>query len=134
MVYLTSIKILTNVGFYDKFKYRLMPAGDSKYGGFNKFWRRMVAALFASSLTIALSYPFDLFFTKLAADMNPTRSTRLYNNTFDCFNLTQIEGGFKGCYKGAFIALGAAVPSTLFMIPLYDILSEGEFLLNNSRK
>jgi len=45
MVYLTTLKMISNIAFYDKFKRRLMPAGDNKYSGVSNAWRRIVAAL-----------------------------------------------------------------------------------------
>mmetsp|Transcript_36515 Transcript_36515/g.36109 ORF Transcript_36515/g.36109 Transcript_36515/m.36109 type:complete len:217 (-) Transcript_36515:174-824(-) len=95
MVYLTTSKMIASIGFYDKFKRRLMPAGDNKYSGVNSAWRRVAAAMLSGSITIALSYPFELFFTRITADMNGKGAKRLYSNTFDCFNLTQLEGGFR---------------------------------------
>lgn len=83
LIYLTLWKMFTNIGFYDKFKHRLMPAGDSKYTGINNYWRRAVAALGSASVTIALTYPFELFFTRITADMSTKKQPRLYKTTFD---------------------------------------------------
>ncbi len=124
MVYLTSLKMLTNIGFYDKIKRRMMPAGDDKYRGVNAFWRKATSALLAGSLTIGLTYPFEHFFTRITADMSGKGAKRLYNNTFDCFNLTQLEGGFKNLYKGSSVAMAGILPSTLLMLPLYEFLSD----------
>ena len=59
----------------------------------------------------------------MTADMNGRTSHRLYNNTYDCFNLTQLEGGFRGMYKGCTVAAFNILPSTLLMLPLYDFFS-----------
>lgn len=97
-----------------------MPAGDNKYSGFNQFWRRTLAAFGGGALTILFSYPFELMNTRMTADMNGYASHRLYNNTYDCFNLTQLEGGFRGMYKGCTVAAFSILPSTLIMLPMYD--------------
>ena len=63
MIYSITTRMFANIVFYDRFKYKLMPAGDSKYSGFDKFARRTLASLLAGSLTLAISYPFTLCFT-----------------------------------------------------------------------
>mmetsp|Transcript_29901 Transcript_29901/g.26450 ORF Transcript_29901/g.26450 Transcript_29901/m.26450 type:complete len:130 (+) Transcript_29901:423-812(+) len=103
-----------------------MPAGDNNYHGVNSLLRRSVAALLSGSLTILFSYPFDLLFTRITADMTSRKSKRLYMNTFDCFNLTQLEGGVKQLYRGAPIALFSILPSTLIMIPTYDLIQSSQ--------
>jgi hypothetical protein len=127
------MKMLVNVSMYDKFKHRMMPAGDSKYSGFSRFWRRMTAALFASTITIGLSYPFDLFFTRIAADMGGKKQRRLYLNTFDCFNMTQLQGGYRALYNGASVALATAIPSALLMLPIYEAVQPAFATLSNAQ-
>ena len=126
MAYLTMAKMISNVAFYDKFKKRFMPAGDSKYSGFNNLWRRVLVAFTSGTVTLMLSYPFELMYTRIAADMNGRSARRLYTNTFDCFNLTQLEGGFRNLYGGSTVALFSIVPSTLLMIPLYDFFQTNQ--------
>ena len=123
MVYLTTLKMISNIAFYDKFKRRLMPAGDNKYSGVSNAWRRIVAALASGSVTIMFSYPFEVFFTRITADMTGKTSRRLYSNTFDCFNLTQMEGGFRRIYVGSSVALFNILPATLWMLPIYDSMN-----------
>jgi hypothetical protein len=100
-----------------------MPAGDSKYNGFNQFYRRVLAAFGGGALTIMFTYPWELFNTRMTADMNGYKSHRLYNNTYDCFNLTQLEGGAKGMYKGCTVAAFSILPSTIIMLPMYDFFT-----------
>jgi len=99
--------MLINVGLYDKFKQKMMPAGDSKYKGFNQFWRRSAAALCGAGVTLLFTYPFELLFTRITADLNTKKQGRLYQNTFDCFNATQIEGGIRRLYRGSIVAFAS---------------------------
>lgn len=59
-IYSLTARMFSNIIFYDRFKYKLMPAGDSKYSGFDKFARRFIAAILAGATTLGLSYPFTL--------------------------------------------------------------------------
>ena len=97
-----------------------MPAGDSRYSGIDLFARRMLAAFCSGAISMAFWYPYDLFYTRLASDMNGKGQRRLYTNTFDCFNLTQLEGGFKNLYKGSLIQFCSILPMSIIMLPIYE--------------
>lgn len=121
-VYSSFIKTFMNILFYDRVKNKIMPAGDSNYSGFDRFFRRTFIALFAGAITVGVTYPFNLCFTRLSADMNGKGQKRLYRTTFDCFNMAQLEGGYKAVYSGSTVAFFSLLPTTLLMLPIYDSL------------
>ena len=90
------MKVLT----YDKIKNYFMPYDSRKYSGFDFFWRASASAVFTSGLTMLFTYPFDVFHTKMTADMSKKGEKRLFTTTFDCFNKTHLDGGRAGLFKG----------------------------------
>jgi solute carrier family 25 thiamine pyrophosphate transporter 19 len=124
MIYMNTFKMMTNIVFYDRFKRYFMPAGDAKYTGFDYLTRKISSSLLAGTLTIALSYPFELLFTRITADMNGVGQKRLYYNTFDCFNSSMIysESSYRVFYSGSLVALASTLPMTLIALPVYDML------------
>lgn len=85
---------------YDKIKNSFMPYDTKKYKGFDYFWRSSLAAAFCMGLTTLVTYPFDLFHTRLAIDLSKKGEKRLFKTTFDCFNRTNLDEGRSGLYKG----------------------------------
>ena len=57
------------------------------------------------ALTTFVTYPFDLFHTRMVADLQKKGKTRLFSTTFDCFNRTHLDEGRKGLYKGVEMAI-----------------------------
>lgn len=50
--------------------------GYQNYSGFDLLWRRITAGLLCGGLTLGLTYPFEVFSTRLMADMTPKVKTR----------------------------------------------------------
>ena len=78
-----------------------MPKDQSEYTGYEFYWRMYAQMAWTMGITAALTYPFDLFQTRLSSDISPRGKPRLYASTFDCFSQTNVHEGFrKGLYKG----------------------------------
>ena len=74
-------------------------------------------------ITAMLTYPFDLINTRLSSDMTKSGQPRLFKTTFDCFNRTNIDEGFrKGVYKGIEICMVSSFIRSLLTLPVYDLV------------
>lgn len=47
----------------------MMPFDRHKYSGLDYYWRMSMIAFFTMGPTTLLTYPFDLFHTRMAADL-----------------------------------------------------------------
>lgn len=74
------------------------------------------------ALTALLSYPLDLIHTRISVDMTKKGEPRLFTTTFDCFNRTHFDEGWKGIYKGIEISLISALLRSCLTLPVYDLL------------
>ena len=84
-------------------------------------------------ITAGLTYPFDLINTRLASDMTKKGSTRLFTTTFDCFNRTNIDEGFKkGLYKGLDLCVVSSALRAAITLPLLDVLRSKSVLGNEA--
>lgn len=100
-----------------------MPQDQSKYSGIDYYWRYYASAAMIMGLTAMLTYPLDLIHTRLATDMTQKQQIRPYVTTFDCFNRTNINEGFKaGLYKGIEFSVASSAIRALICLPLYDIV------------
>lgn len=85
----------------DRIKNAYMPLGESRYSGLDYYWRYIAAGCFVWGFTAMLAYPLDLIQTRLSSDLLIKGKPRLYTTTFDCFNRTHLDEGFRGgVYKG----------------------------------
>lgn len=101
-----------------------MPYGDeSKYTGLDYYWRVFGSFSTIVGITAGLTYPLDLIHTRLVTDMSKKGTQRLFTTTFDCFNRTNIDEGFRaGLYKGYDVAMAGAVIRAGMTLPLYDVV------------
>ena len=94
----------------------------SRYSGFDYYWRFFGSFSTTIAISAAFTYPLDLIHTRLVSDMSPVRG-RLIKTTFDCFNRTNIDEGFRsGLYKGVEINTGAAYLRACLTLPLMDFV------------
>ena len=113
--------IALQVSVYDKIKHAYMPNDQSKYTGIDYIWRLYASSAMIMGLTAGLTYPLDLIHTRLATDMTPKGQDRSYTTTFDCFNRTNINEGFKkGLYKGIEFSVASSAIRTMICMPLFD--------------
>lgn len=94
-IYRSLVAIQLKVYLYDKIKNSFMPYDNNKYKGFDYFWRSAVSGGICMGLASLLVYPFDLIHTRVSADLTKKGRPRLFTTTFDCFNRTHIDEGFK---------------------------------------
>ena len=73
-------------------------------------------------LTTFLTYPFDLFHTRITADLTKKGKPRLFKTTFDVFNRTHIDEGRRGLFKGVEAAIFSSLLRGAIVLPLYDFL------------
>lgn len=122
-VYRNLMQICLRVTVYDRVKHAYMPQDASRYAGADFYWRLLASAAMTMGITAALTYPLDLIHTRLAADMSKKGQHRLYHTTFDCFNRTNIDEGFrKGLYKGLDLSVATSAVRTVMTLPLLDAL------------
>mmetsp|Transcript_7298 Transcript_7298/g.10276 ORF Transcript_7298/g.10276 Transcript_7298/m.10276 type:complete len:149 (+) Transcript_7298:281-727(+) len=113
-IYGQWVQVLLKVAFYDRIKHLIMPYSQSRYSGLDYFIRSQIAAISCMTLSLGLTYPFDVLHTRLSADSTPSSRPRIYESTFQCFNRTNIEEGRLGLYKGVEFAAAAAVIRAMF--------------------
>ena len=82
MIYQKWMQLSLKILFYDKFKQISMPYDTQKYRGVDYGLRVLTASIFAQGLTLALTYPYDTWHTRMSADMGTNAKTRLYVNCF----------------------------------------------------
>ena len=100
-----------------------MPYDSSKYTGIDYWWRYLASASMIMGVTAAFTYPLDLIHTRLTSDMSKQGQSRLFKTTFDCFNRTNIDEGFKkGLYKGIELSVTASILRAAMTLPLYNIM------------
>jgi len=116
--------MFVRVLMYDKVKNWFMPYDHSKYTGFDYFWRASASSVICGGFTLLFSYPLDLIHTRTATDMARKNTTRLYTTTFDCFNRTNLDEGRWGLYKGAEVAVTAAVIRSILQLPIYSTVKK----------
>lgn len=122
-IYRNLVQITLRVTLYDRIKHAYMPNDISRYTGIDFYWRIFASAAMTMGITAAITYPFDLIHTRLAADMSKKDQTRLYKTTFDCFNRTNIDEGFRnGLYKGLELSVLSSAMRTMLTLPLLDIV------------
>ena len=122
-IYRGYLQVMTKIFFYDKIKNMMMPYDSHKYQGFNYIWRTAVAGSICMLTTGLLTYPFDLFHTRIAADLSKKGKSRLFTTTFDCFNRTHLDEGRKGLYKGVEICIFQSIIRGALSLPIYDFLN-----------
>jgi len=111
------------VTVYDRIKHAYMPYDSSRYSGIDYYWRLIASAGMIMGITAGITYPLDLIHTRLASDMSKKGQQRLYTTTFDCFNRTNIDEGFKkGLYKGIELSVASSAIRAGLVYPLYDLL------------
>ena len=128
-IYKSWIQLGLKIFMYDKVKNAMMPYDTKKYKGFDYFWRTAFAASFCMGLTTLLSYPLDLFHTRITCDLAKKGQQRLFTTTFDCFNRTHLDEGRFGLFKGVETAIVSAILRGAFTLPIYDLFkrqSEGK--------
>lgn len=121
-VYKQWLQCGLKIAFYDKFKNMFMPYDTHKYGGIDFFLRVCCASVFSTAVTFLLIYPLELVHTRLAIDMTPKGSQRLYSSTFECFNRTNVDEFKAGLYKGWQFSLVASAARMLITLPVYEVV------------
>ena len=123
MIYRNMGVVVLQVTVFDKIKHAYMPYDVSKYQGIDYWWRFLACASMTMGLTAGLTYPLDLIHTRLTSDMSKSGQSRLFKTTFDCFNRTNIDEGFKkGLYKGLDLSVTASVFRAGLTMPLYNVM------------
>lgn len=104
-----------------------MPMEPSRYSPGLEYYARITGqSAMLIGLTTALTYPLDLIHTRMATDMAPRGQDRKYATTFDCFNKTNIDEGFRaGLYKGWQISAFAAALRSAMTLPVIDYVRSG---------
>jgi len=122
-LYRSLLLIGLNVTVYDRIKHAYMPYDQSRYVGIDYYWRVFASSCMIMGVTAALTYPLDLIHTRLSSDMTKKGETRLFTTTFDCFNRTNIDEGFrKGLYKGYELCIASSVARSMLTLPIYDTM------------
>ena len=127
-VYQNSMQMFTRVLFFDKVKNWLMPYDNSKYAGFDYFWRLVSTSTICMGFTLLFTYPFELIHTRTCSDMSRKGQSRLFTTTFDCFNRTNIDEGRWGTYKGAEVAIVASLARAMLQLPIYEVVKKQKWL------
>lgn len=113
---------MLQITIYDRVKNSYFPLDTSRYSGFDYCWRFFGSFSTTIALSAAFTYPFDLIHTRLVSDMSQNNG-RLIKTTFDCFNRTNIDEGFRtGLYKGVEINTSAAYLRACLTLPLMDLV------------
>ena len=108
---------------YDRIKHAYMPHDESKYTGLDFYWRYLASASMIMGLTCGVTYPMDLIHTRITSDMSKKGTQRLFTTTFDCFNRTNIDEGFRtGLYKGVELSVLSSALRCGISLPLLDIM------------
>ena len=129
LVYGQLTAIIMRVTIFDRMKNYYMPLDSSRYTGLSYYGRIFMASSATVSITSAMTYPYDLIYSRLGGDMTKKGSLRHYRTVFDCFNRTNIDEGLRtGLYKGIEIAMVAQVLRALLMFPVYDIMRSSKHL------
>lgn len=122
-LYRHFILISMNVSIFDRVKQKYMPQDPSRYQGLDFLWRYCASTGMLMGITAGLVYPLDLIHTRLTSDMTIRGDKRLYATTFDCFNRTNIDEGFRaGVYKGVEISMVSSALRAGMALPLYSVL------------
>ena len=99
----------------------------SRYTGVDYVWRVFASSAILMGITAGLTYPFDLVHTRLTSDMSSKTDKRLFATTFDCFNRTNIDEGFRaGVCKGVEISIVASALRTGLALPIYSVLQSNQ--------
>ena len=120
LLYRNVVQMSLKLMLFDKFKHYFLPYDTSKYSFFQHYFRAACASMCSMSLTFFLTYPLEVIHTRGAADMSKNGRQRNYNGTFQTFNLTHIDEGRNGLYKGAGFAISQAMLKAFLTIPVYD--------------
>ena len=107
---------------YDKVKNRFMPYEQHKYKGFNFYWRAALSGAICMGFTTFLAYPFDLIHTRISTDLTKKGQARLFTTTFDCFNRTHLDEGFKSLFKGIEATIVSSIIRGALTLPVYDVI------------
>ena len=92
-------------------------------GTLDYYWRKYAAAACIIGVTTALVYPLDLIHTRMSTDMTSKKETRLFQTTFDCFNRTHIDEGFRtGLYKGWQLSFASSFIRSAITLPMLGAL------------
>ena len=122
-IYRNIILIFLRVNVYDRIKNSFMPNEISRYQGIDYYWRLVASASLTMGFTAAITYPFDLINTRLSCDMTKAGEQRLFTTTFDCFNRTNLDEGFKvGLYKGIELSMLQSILRASLTLPMLDIV------------
>lgn len=123
-IYRCLTQIILRVSIYDRIKQQYMPLDPSRYTPGLEYYARVTAqSAMLIGITTAITYPLDLIHTRMVTDMALRGQPRLYATTFDCFNRTNIDEGFRaGLYKGWQLSATSAGVRTLLTLPIIDIV------------
>lgn len=124
-IYRNMSLIILRVSIYDRIKHKYMSLDPSRYGpgSLEYYGRLMSQSAMLIGMTTALVYPLDLIHTRMATDMSKKNQRRLYATTFDCFNRTNIDEGFKeGLYKGWKVAAFSSFFRSMLTLPMIDLI------------
>lgn len=133
-IYRHLTMIFLRVSIYDRVKQVYMPLDPARYQpGFDYYARVMAQSAMLIAVTTAVTYPLDLIHARMATDMTPRGQDRQYATTFDCFNRTNIDEGFRaGLYKGWQISATSAALRSAMTLPVIDYVRSGTSKLDQS--
>lgn len=123
-LYRNLLLISMNVTIFDRVKHAYMPLDRSRYSGIDFLWRYVSTTCILMGITAFVTYPLDLIHTRLVADMSGKNDRRLFATTFDCFNRTNIDEGFRaGIYKGVEISMAGSALRAGLSLPVYNLIN-----------
>lgn len=131
-MYKNLTQLMLQLTIYDRVKNSYFPLDTSRYSGFDYYWRFFGSFSTTIGISVALTYPLDLIHTRIVSDMSPNKG-RMIKTTFDCFNRTNIDEGFRsGLYKGVEINTTAAYLRACLTLPLIDLVRKQDTNLSKA--
>mmetsp|Transcript_22600 Transcript_22600/g.41627 ORF Transcript_22600/g.41627 Transcript_22600/m.41627 type:complete len:332 (+) Transcript_22600:82-1077(+) len=96
----------------------MMPGRDKPYSKMEAYTHRCGFLLAAGSVAVTISYPFDLAYTNLAADMSKRRR---FKHMFVFFNHVRKQHGLLHIYRGLPLCLVSAFPFVAIATAVHDL-------------
>jgi len=100
-----------------------MPVRDIPYSTNEAYLLRCKFLLQSGIFAVAVSYPLDLAYTNLAADVKRKTEHRQFKNAFSFFRHVRTEHGSRHLYRGLPLCLVSAVPFVFIATGVHDLLA-----------
>mmetsp|Transcript_52957 Transcript_52957/g.103580 ORF Transcript_52957/g.103580 Transcript_52957/m.103580 type:complete len:533 (-) Transcript_52957:154-1752(-) len=119
---------------YSSFRPHAFPGGEYAYSGTELYVRTCCCLFAASSSAMALSYPLDVVYTRLASDGGRAGAghKRFYRGFFDCAIQSVRREGFWSLYRGFPLSLATAIPFIAVSVACLETL-DAAFLQSRRR-